>query len=200
MSTRTPARAALAAALAAFAVWGVAASSGASMPHHHHAAKGKTLARQLAKMRVATAPYVNDLAKAKQAGYKQITPMMHNMGFHYLNPTITKFNPAKPPILVYTRRNGQYQLGALEWVFPTKPKKPPLKGAKYGSFPAACHYDDGTFVTASSQADCAPKNDAGSPFFFWHPDLVTLHVWLWYSNPDGLYASMNPFVSPFNKG
>ena len=200
MTIKTPARAALAAALAAFAVWGVAASSGASMDHHHHAAKGKTLARQLAKMRVATAPYVDDLAKAKAAGYKQITPMMHNMGFHYLNPSITKFDPAKPPILVYTRRNGQYQLGALEWVFPTKPKTAPLKGAKYGSFPAACHYDDGTFVTASSQADCAPKNDAGSAFFFWHPDLVTLHVWLWYSNPDGLYASMNPFVSPLNKG
>jgi hypothetical protein len=200
MSPKIPARAAIAAALTAIAVWGVAASNGATTPHHHHAAKGKALARQLAKMRVATAPLVDDLAAAKAAGYKQITPMMHNMGFHYLNPSITKFDPAKPPILVYTRRNGKYQLGALEWVFPTKPKKAPLKGAKYGSFPAACHYDDGTFVTASSQADCAAKNDAGSPFFFWHPDLVTLHVWLWYSNPDGLYASMNPFVSPFNRG
>src|SRR4051812_2853364 len=112
MSLKIPARAALAAALAAFVVWGVAASSGATTPHHHHA-KGKALARQLAKMRVATAPFVDDLAKAKQAGYKQITPMMHDMGFHYLNPSITKFDPAKPPILVYTRRDGQYQLGAL---------------------------------------------------------------------------------------
>ena len=25
-------------------------------------------------------------------------------------------------------------------------------------------------------------------------------VWLWYPNPDGLYASMNPFVAPFNRG
>ena len=31
------------------------------------------------------------------------------------------------------------------------------------------------------------------------PD-VTLHVWLWYHNPDGLYAGMNPLVKPFNKG
>ena len=76
---------------------------------------------------------------------------------------------AKPPILVYTRRDGKYQLGALEWVFPKKPKKAPLKGATYGSFPAACHYDDGTFVTASSESDCAPTNDAGSAFFFFHP-------------------------------
>jgi hypothetical protein len=183
----------------ALLVFAGVATSGASPTHKHHAGKSK-LVRQLAQMRVATAPYVTDLERAKRDGYKIITPMMHNMGFHYLNPGITKFDPAKPPILVYTRRGGKYQLGALEWVFPTKPKKAPLKGAKYGSFPAACHYDDGTFVTASSEADCAKTNDAGSPFFFWHPDLVTLHVWLWYSNPDGLYASMNPFVSPFNKG
>ena len=198
MTIKTPVRAALAAALAASAVWGVAASNGAS--HHHHAAgkpKAK-LVRQLARARVATAPLVADLARAKKAGYKQITPMMHNMGFHYLNPSISTFDPAKPPILVYTRRNGKYQLGALEWVFPTKPKKPPFPGAKYGSFPAACHYDDGTFTPASSEDQCGDKNADGSPFFFWHPDLVTLHVWLWNPNPDGLFASMNPFVRPFN--
>jgi hypothetical protein len=200
MSIKFPLRAALAAALAAGAVWGVAASNGAPHHHHHAGKPSAKLARQLAKMRVATAPLVADLDAAKKAGYKQITPMMEDMGFHYLNPDITTFDPAKPPILVYTRRDGKYQLGALEWVFPKKPKKAPLKGAKYGSFPAACHYDDGTFVTASSEADCAPKSDSGAPFFFWHPKLVTLHVWLWYSNPDGLYASMNQFVGPFNKG
>jgi hypothetical protein len=182
----------------ALAVAGVA-SSGASTTHkHHHAGKSK-LARQLAQMRVATAPYVTDLARAKRDGYKVITPMMHNMGFHYLNPDIADFDPAKPPILVYTRRGGQYMLGALEWVFPTKPKKAPLKGAKYGSFPAACHYEDGNFVPAASEDDCEPSRN-GAKFFFWHPDLVTLHVWLWHHNPDGLYEGMNPLVKPFNKG
>jgi hypothetical protein len=46
----------------------------------------------------------------------------------------------------------------------------------------------------------APKSESGSPFFFWHPKLVTLHVWIWYPNSDGLYASMNPLVAPFNRG
>ena len=32
------------------------------------------------------------------------------------------------------------------------------------------------------------------------PDLVTLHVWLRYHNPDGLYSGTNPLVRPFNKG
>jgi hypothetical protein len=182
--------------IVALAVAGVATSGATTTHPHHHAGKSK-LARQLAQMRVATAPYVTDLARAKRDGYKIITPMMHNMGFHYLNPTIADFDVKKPPILVYTRRNGQYMLGALEWVFPTKPKKAPLKGAKYGSFPAACHYEDGNFVPAASEDDCAPSHD-GSKFFFWHPDLVTLHVWLWHHNPDGLYEGMNPLVAPFN--
>ena len=182
----------------ALAVAGVASSGASTTQKHHHAGKSK-LARQLAQMRVATAPYVTDLARAKRDGYKIITPMMHNMGFHYLNPTIADFDVKKPPILVYTRRNGQYMLGALEWVFPTKPKKAPLKGAKYGSFPAACHYEDGNFVPAASEDDCAPSH-GGSKFFFWHPDLVTLHVWLWHHNPDGLYEGMNPLVAPFNRG
>jgi hypothetical protein len=203
MTIKTPVRVALVAALAASTIWGVSASSGAPSGHHAGMHMGKAdqgLVRQLAKARLATAKYAFNLHKAKRAGYKQITPVMKNMGLHYLNPDITKFDVTKPPILVYSRHDGKYQLGALEWVFPTKPKKPPLPGAKYGSFPAACHYDDGTFVTASSEADCKPKNENGSPFFFWHPDLVTLHVWLWYPNPDGLYASMNPFVAPFNGG
>jgi hypothetical protein len=176
------------------------ATSGASTTHKHHHSAGKSkLVRQLAQMRVATAPYVTDLERAKRDGYKIITPMMHNMGFHYLNPGITDFDVTKPPILVYTRRNGQYMLGAVEWVFPKKPKKAPLKGAKYGSFPAACHYEDGNFVPAASEDDCDDTHN-GSPFFFWHPDLVTLHVWIWHHNPDGLYEGMNPFVKPFNKG
>jgi hypothetical protein len=202
MTIKTPVRAALVAALAASTIWGVAASDGAS-DHHGSMHTGKAnhgLVRQLAKARIATAKYAFSLKRAKKAGYKQITPVMKNMGLHYLNPDVKGFDVTKPAILVYSRRDGKYQLGALEWVFPAKPKQPPLPGAKYGSFPAACHYDDGTFVTASSEADCKPKSENGSPFFFWHPDLVTMHVWLWYPNPDGLYASMNPFVQPFNGG
>src|SRR4029079_16190128 len=105
----------LAVPLVALAVVGVTASSG-STHHHHPAGKGK-LTRQLAQMRVSTAKYVTDLDAAKRDGYKIITPMMHNMGFHYLNPTIADFDVTKPPILVYTRRHGQYMLRSLARVF-----------------------------------------------------------------------------------
>jgi hypothetical protein len=29
---------------------------------------------------------------------------------------------------------------------------------------------------------------------------VTLHTWVWYPNPDGFFAGMNPLMRPFNKG
>ncbi len=157
---------------------------------------------QIAAMRIATAKYATDLGKAKAAGYRIITMMMPNMGIHYMNPNITKFDIRKPPILVYEHTaSGQFQLGALEWVFPTMPKNPPLPNATFGSFPAACHYSDGTFIPHKNPKTCPPKAPkTGAAFTFWHPDLVTMHVWVWYPNPAGLFSSTNPLVAPFNKG
>jgi hypothetical protein len=125
--------------------------------------------------------------------------MIPDMGYHFLNPSIQGFDVTRPHILVYEHRGRAWQLGALEWVFPSTPATPPLPGATYGSFSAACHYTDGTFVFASSQDACAKRSpEAGAPLNFWHPDLVTLHVWLWYPNPDGLYSGTNPYIQPFN--
>jgi hypothetical protein len=159
------------------------------------------LASAIAKARFALAPFATDLDAARQAGWNmQITPMMEGMGFHYMNPNVKAFSVTKPPILVYVRRGGAAQLVAGEWVWPKRPAKPPLPGARYGSFAAACHYADGTFVAQTDQAKCAKTSSGGAAFTFWHPDLVTMHVWLWYPNPAGVFNSTNPLVSPFNKG
>ena len=156
---------------------------------------------RLAKARLATGRYVSSLHRAKADGYQILTRMIPDMGYHFLNPAIQGFDVRKPPILVYQRHGRSWQLGALEWVFPTKPATPPLPGATYGSFGAACHYKDGTFVFADAQELCARRSpQTGAPFNFWHPDLVTLHVWLWFHNPDGLYSGTNPLVRPFNQG
>ena len=65
--------------------------------------------------------------------------------------------------------------------------------------PAACHYLDGTLVAESAQSMCPAKSpQTGAAFNFWHPNLITLHFWIWYPNPAGLYSSMNPLVNPFN--
>jgi hypothetical protein len=173
---------------------------------HHHpttpatSQRDASLATQLAKARLATAKYATNLGAANADGYQIITRMIPDMGWHFLNPTIQGFDVRKPPILVYERHHHSWQLGALEWVFTHKPASPPLPGATYGSFAAACHYKDGTFVPAAAQDQCPTRSpQTGAGFTFWHPDLVTLHLWLWYPNPDGLYSGTNPLVHPFNK-
>ena len=169
------------------------------MPMAGHSMGQDLPAALIAKARLATARYATDLDAAKADGYSILTQQIPGMGYHFINPAIKGFDVRKPPILVYERHGGRWQLGALEWVFPETPATPPLKGATYGSFPAACHYKDGTFVPQPSADACAPKSpESGSPFNFWHPQLVTLHVWIWYPNPDGMYASMNPLVDAFS--
>ncbi len=191
--------------VAAAAVFAALASAGPAVHRHDMATMGgsssQALAAQLADARVATAKYANNLTLAKKQGYGVITQMIPDMGWHFMNPKITTFDITKPPILVYGKRGSSWQLVAFEWVFPKKPAKPPLPGATYGSFGAACHYKDGTFVFQADQSACAPKSpQSGAAFGFWHPDLVTLHVWAWYPNPAGVYSGMNPLMHPFNKG
>ena len=155
---------------------------------------------KLSGARLATAKYATDLERAKSDGYMIITPMIPNMGYHFLNPKIGGFDVTKPPILVYVRKDGAWQLVAIEWVWPKKPAVAPLRGARYGSFGAACHYKDGSFAEASTQAQCSKSNaKTGAEFNFWHPPLVTFHIWIWYPNPNGVFAEFNSYLTPFNK-
>jgi len=200
-------RRALLLALVGIAAVSVTAATGAvgrQTPTHRQtraATVPSTLVTDLALARIATAKYVSDLGRAKADGYQIITKMIPNMGYHYMNPNVKGFDVQKPPILVYEHRGSSWQLGALEWVFTSKPATPPLPGARYGSFGAGCHYADGTFVPSETQASCpATAPGSGAKFGFWHPLLITLHVWLWYPNPSGLYASTNPLAAAYNAG
>jgi hypothetical protein len=121
-----------------------------------------SLAKQLAAARIATAKYATNLGRAKADGYGIITRMIPSMGWHYMNPKVTGFDVRKPPILVYLRRGAIWQLGALEWVFPKLPAKPPIQGARYGVFGAACHYVDGTFVVADARRRPSPAHRRGT--------------------------------------
>jgi hypothetical protein len=169
--------------------------NGASPLGPSSAAVSPELAGELALARAATARYVTDLDAAEAAGYSIITTMMPGMGYHYLNANNKGFDVTQPAILVYLNNGDHWQLGALEWIWPEQPPSAPLEGATYGSFEAGCHYQDGTYVPAVAGPDCAQASPAGSPLRFWHPKLVTLHVWLWYHNPAGLYHPTNPLVA-----
>jgi hypothetical protein len=160
------------------------------------------LTKDIAAARVATAKYATNLAAAKADGYQILTKEIPGMGFHFVNmKNLSGFDLTKPQILVYEHTGSKWQLGALEWVFTSSPKNPPLPNATFGTFPAACQYVDGTFVPEPSQADCpTTAPGTGAAFSFWHPLLYTMHFWIWYPNPAGLYSSMNPQVAPFNGG
>jgi hypothetical protein len=108
--------------------------------------RSPALAEQLASARLATAKYATDLDRAKTDGYRTITRMIPYMGWHFMNASIKEFDVRRPAILVYERKGRAWQLAAAEWVFTKSPATPPLPGARYGSFPAACHYADGTFT------------------------------------------------------
>ena len=181
--------------LAAAAGWGSGVPASYAQPRPDQDGTAK-----MAAARLATAKYATDLARAKADGYTIISPMIPNMGYHFLNPKIQGFDITKPPILVYVRKGDDWQLVAIEWVYPKKPAAPPLQGATYGSFGAACHYKDGSFVPAYTDSMCVkvhPKT--GAEFAFWHPPLVTFHVWLWYPNPRGVFGGYNPLLTPFNE-
>jgi hypothetical protein len=196
------------AALSASAAVAVAVSAPAKTPSSRgssrqaaEAAAASHLTANIVAARLATAKYATDLARAKADGYGIITRMIPNMGYHFLNPKVTGFDVRKPAILVYEHHGNAWQLGALEWVFTSMPKKPPLPGARYGVFGAACHYADGTFVFDNTQSSCPAKSpQTGAAFNFWHPRLITLHFWVWYPNPSGVYMGYNPTVAPFNRG
>jgi hypothetical protein len=193
-------------ALTALALTAVAWSSGgggaANVHDHPHSTPTPKdeLAPLLARARLATARYATSLRRAKRDGYTTIvTQHMPDMGWHFMNPRLTEFDVTKPPILVYVNRGGHWQLVGFEWVFASRPATDPLPGARYGSFAAACHYVDGTFHAAASEGECHRRSpESGARFGFWHPDLVTLHLWAWYPNPDGIYTGLNPLIRPFN--
>ena len=174
-----------------------ATASGATGRHAKSTGAGAqaTLDHQLALARNATLKYATNLALAKRSGYRTISHSVPGVGVRFMDGAIQGFDVRKPPILVYEHRANGWQLGAVEWVFTSKPPEPPLPGARYGSFRAGCHYTDGTFVRADDRAGCpgsAPRT--GAAFTFWHPRLVTMNVWLWSANPNGLFASTNPAV------
>lgn len=156
---------------------------------------------QLAEIRLATSKYL-DIEKAKSDGYIQSSGMEPKMGYHFLNPEIKEFNPTKPNVLLYVKSGNQWQLVGVEYGFPTaaRPSTPPFKGAVWSLHHANCHYKDGTEMHSDSEDKCPKTNPiTGSEFGSWHPDLSSIHLWIWYHNPLGIFAELNPLLLPFSE-
>jgi hypothetical protein len=159
----------LVAVASGLSVWAVCSRYVATSHHGLSPQAQARLDKSLAVARAATAKYVTDLTLAKRNGYGIITKMIPNMGYHYMNVNVKGFDVRKPPILVYEHRGASWQLGAIEWVFPSKPAAAPLPGARYGSFGAGCHYTDGTFVPSGRGRVPGEGPGVRREATFWHP-------------------------------
>jgi hypothetical protein len=125
---------------------------------------------ELERAREATAKY-NDINVALHDNFIDINVFIPHMGFHYLNLERKDdggvFDPEKPELLVYAQDlcEGRLRLVAVEYGIPL-------------NFPR-------------------PEGFTGDADVWEHDDehgLWTLHAWLWYQNPDGVFAPFNPRV------
>lgn len=141
----------------------------------------------LADLRAATARF-NDLGQAKHAGYGLLTdaqgiacianPPLGAMGVHYVNGTLVgsgQIHALTPQALVYEpEAHGKLHLVAVEYV---------------------------TFQAAWDATHTAPPMLFGQTFMltpapnrFGLPAFYSLHVWIWKSNPSGMFNMWNPNV------
>jgi hypothetical protein len=106
------------------------------------------------------------------------------MGFHYIKGSLldTTLDPTRPEALVYAPdANGKLHLAALEFV----------------TFQDAWNTDHpGTMPMLFGQEFMPVNAVPGTDLTVYNiPPFYMLHVWLWNSNPSGLFNPWNPSVS-----
>jgi hypothetical protein len=145
-------------------------SSDAAQLKSSHAAQNQLLAQ----VRRATAKY-HRLEVAEAEGYVfdnhcVSVPGLGGMGHHVAKFSLVgiDFDPLKPQVLVYEPANdGKYNLVAVEYIVINVQQPHPHFGNQ-------------------------PFDVGGTPI----PDPhYSLHVWIWKSNPNGMYTPFNPNVS-----
>lgn len=157
--------------------------------------------QELAQVRQATKQY-HDAEQALADGYVPSSAHVPGMGIHYLNPGLVDgtFEKEKPELLVYVDRGNHRKLVAVEYAVPVPLSEDPPEGFtgdadKWHVHEAACHYVDGTEIHEEAEGDCPDRNpNTGAELASWHPDLWTLHAWVWLGNPQGIFNETNPNV------
>ncbi len=106
-----------------------------------------------------------DVSVAEADGYVSRLHCVENMGVHYVNSSL----------------QGNFEVDPLTpqvlLYIPTKNGKMRLLGAEY------------------TQAITDPDDPRESPILFGQKFHVSLHVYLWEGNPDGIFEEYNPNVS-----
>jgi hypothetical protein len=124
---------------------------------------------ELARVRSATAMY-HKPDNALKNDYVDINEYVEHMGWHYLKMDLLDgtFDMEKPELLVYApKSNGSLQLVAVEYAMSHDLSPDPPEGF-------------------TGNEDVWEYNEEF--------DLWTLHAWVWYPNPDGMFNPTNPRV------
>ena len=164
----------------AIAFLAVVAAFGTAVATANSADEGQNLT----DVRAATAPLAN-LDVAMAAGYGKVKgcaqkPGVGAMGQHYVKGDLVgdpALIPLRPEALVFEPRgDGSYRLVAVEYIV----LKADWEKANGATVPRL--YDK-------------PLKLVTAPNAYELPDFYQIHLWLWKSNPAGLFADWNPRVS-----
>jgi hypothetical protein len=148
---------------------------GDAAAHRSTPSSHRELSRQLARLRQVTAPY-HRLSRAAAAGYTEaITPCWEHvsngaMGYHrgkaaYIDGEVDLL---EPELLMYEpQRNGRMKLVGMEYIVPV---------------------DAWTGEDPPTLLGQVMHRHSTLPIY-------KLHIWLWESNPRGIFADWNPRVS-----
>jgi len=159
-------------------------------PHAAHAQGGTALTPELQNVRKLLDKYNDPIVAVHDGFYSSVACISYPngggegsmryapgaMGVHFLNMGNVgpKLDPAKPQVLIYEPVGDKLKLVAAEWFMPTEVaggKAPSVFGQVLGG-PMEGH---------------KPLMPDG----LHHYDL---HVWLWKTNPEGVFSPTNPAV------
>ena len=144
---------------------------------------------QLAQVRQATTKY-HDVNEALADGFVPTPqcvqePGLGGMGIHYINPA-RLMDPAvnilEPEILLYVKRGNDLKLLGVEYFYGIG-----APGSELKDVPQP--YPPSPIIFGRPLDGPMEKHEPDQPP---HYDL---HVWLWQSNPSGIFAPFNPNVS-----
>lgn len=139
-----------------------------------------------------------DIKVADKDGFIPVSVHVPMMGYHFVNPSITEFEPDKPSTLLYTYENDKFVLVAAEWGTTDPENTPsPVNGVEWEMVhEASAHYDDLSELAAPTPEDVLQVNpETGAKFTEWHPDFWGIHVYTHIENPEGPFAASNPNVT-----
>jgi hypothetical protein len=164
------------------------ATAGASPPGDLQAAKA------------ASARY-HSVEQALAAGYVEGSPCeqlpgVGGMGHHYVNPALLgdlDLDPVRPEILLYApKSNGRLELVGVEYFAVALANTESGPAPWFEEDPPPLGFFNPAPVLFGQTFDGPMEGHGPKGAMPWHYDL---HVWLWQSNPAGMFAMWNPNVA-----